>query len=177
MPELRSVYQVKVPGTAVGASSTAETQLTDSTGSLAVCYLPGSSKMTLYGGGRPFIVRAFGRTTTGASTNVTIKLYYGVSATIGSNTLIEASTARAINSTSSNWYIEAVCMCDTTSQKITGYGCANVNNLFDTTAALDNAPTSVDLTVEGLGFTATVTHSASNASTATRLLGFEYIPL
>ena len=162
----------KLPGAAIGTSSTAAAQFLDSASNPAILYIrPGSSYSN-----RMFRVLAYGRATTGASTNVTITLYYGISSTIASNTVIEASTARAVNTASANWFIEAVMMYDSTSQKIGGFGRSMVNNLYDAEAALDNAPTSVDLSTEGLGFTVVGTASASNASTALRLISFELIP-
>jgi hypothetical protein len=90
-----------LPGTAIGASSTAETQLTDGDGNLAV------AKTRLeYLVGKKFKVKAGGRVTTGAATNLTIKLYYGFSATIGSNSAVFSSGAIAVNTTSANWWVE-----------------------------------------------------------------------
>ncbi len=177
MPAIGTSSSVnKLPGTATGASSTSATQFTDSAGNAAILYLPCSGSYA----NRMFRVRAYGRATTAGAYTLVIGLYYGISATVGSNTLIAVSSARSISTASANWYIEAVMMQDSTSQKVGGHQLAMVNNLFDTTAALSNGLTSVNLstgTEGGIGFTAAATFSSSSATNAAYLISFELEPL
>lgn len=123
-----------------------------------------------------FRVRAWGRVTGGTTTNFTITLQYGTSVTGGSNTTIEASTARAVDSADHLWEINAWCVVDAVSDKIQGYGNAMVANLFDAEAALDNVPTSVDLTANAtVGFVVAGTFATGNASNTAHLDGFQLI--
>src|SRR3990167_5249052 len=59
-----------------------------------------------------FRVRAWGRVTGGTTTNYTATLYYGISLTASSNTVIEASTARAVDSANHLWEIEVELIVD-----------------------------------------------------------------
>lgn len=151
-----------LPGTAIGASSTVETQCTDGDGNLAFA----KSRLE-YLVGKKFKVRCGGRATTGAATNVTIKLYYGTSATIGSNSVIFSSGAVAVNTTSVNWWLEADVAFDATALILQGLGKGAVN----ATAVAQAATTAVSsLTASGeCGFTVTATLSASNAGSLTKL--------
>jgi len=150
-----------LPSAAMGASSTAEFQFTD-TASTPVRLMVKVGQPQLKN--KLFKVKAGGRVTGGTTTNFTVKLDSGTSATIGSNTTIEASSARAVDSESANWFIEAVCFCDETSDKLGGFGRSMVNDLYDAEAALD-AEAAADPDGE-LGFTVTGTFSASHASNA-----------
>lgn len=171
------VYQAKKLPSAelnLGGTSTSAVQFKDSGGSDGlICYIPGSNKLK----NRRFKVRASGRVTGGTTTNFTITMYYGVSATVSSNTAIEASTARAVDSASHNWMIEADLVWDVTSQKLQGMGISVVANIgVDAWAVINNVPTSVDLSGEGLGFTLTGTFSTGNASNVAYCDQFELIP-
>lgn len=119
-------------------------------------------------------VRAWGRVTGGTTTNFTVTLQYGTSLTSGSNTTIEASSARAVDSANHVWAIEAEFVIDAVSDKIQGYGKSMVANLYDAAAALDNSPSSVDVTGNGtLGFVIGGTFSTGNASNTAHLDGFQ----
>jgi|TARA_R100001086_G_scaffold174763_1_gene96077 hypothetical protein len=121
-------------------------------------------------------VRAWGRVTGGTTTNYTATLQYGTSTTSTDNTTIEASTARAVNSADHEWLIEATFVIDSVSDKIQGFGRSMVANLLDSEAALDNVPTSVDVTADGtLGFVVAGTFSAGNASNTSHLDGFQIV--
>lgn len=121
-----------------------------------------------------FRVLAFGRVTAGVAMNYTSTLYYGTSLTAASNTVIEASTARAVAlDASASWQIEVFLTWDATSNKIQGHGWSTVNNLHDADAAIDNEVTSAD--PDGgttQGFVIAGTFSSGHASNASRLDGF-----
>jgi hypothetical protein len=121
-----------------------------------------------------FTVRAWGRVTGGTTTNFTLTLQYGTSTTSTDNTTIEASSARAVNSESANWQIEATVTLDAVSEKIQGWGRAVVNNSHDVEAGLDNEVTGVDVTANAtLGFVVAGAFSAGNASNTAHLDGFQ----
>jgi hypothetical protein len=144
-----------------GGTSTSETQFTvDGTNGYYVI-LPSGSQLK----NRPFKVFAAGRVTGGTTTNFTISLDYGVSTTIASNTTVEASTARAVNSAAHNWMISVEVMWDSTSDKLQGRGWSMVGNLVDAYAAIDTAVTSADpeLGTTVQGFTLTGLFSSGNA--------------
>jgi hypothetical protein len=123
-----------------------------------------------------FRIHAWGRVTGGGTTNYTATLQYGTSVTGSSNTTIEASSARAVNSADHLWEINAQCVVDAVSDKIQGFGSSMVANLYDADAALDNVPTSVDVTADGtLGFVVGGTFSSGNASNTAHIDGLEII--
>lgn len=145
-----------------GGTSTAETQFTtNGTGGTYYVVLPSGGQLK----NNAFIITAGGRVTGGTTTNFTISLDYGISATISSNTTIEASTARAVNSAAHNWLIEAEVMWDSTSKKLQGRGWAMVANLVDAVAAIDNVVTAADPEAGTVvqGFTLTGLFSSGNA--------------
>lgn len=123
-----------------------------------------------------FRVKAWGRVTGGTTTNYTVTLYYGTSLTAASNTVIEASTARAVDSADHLWEIECHLNVDAVSDKIQGTGESTVACLFDARAAINNIPTSVDVTGNGtLGFVVAGTFSSGNAANTAHLDGFQLI--
>lgn len=160
-----------LPGAAQGASSTAEFQFVDnqSTPVRAQVKVKHASLEK-----RIFRVRAFGTVTGGTTTNFTVKLDYGVSATIGSNTTIADSGAIAVNSESGNWKIEAELYLDSVSGKLQG----RFNGWINGTEKADTVNTEIasltELTEE-LGFTVTGTFSASNAGSGAKCEGFEIV--
>lgn len=123
-----------------------------------------------------FTVRAWGRCTGGTTTNYTATLYYGTSITASENTVIEASSARAINSENENWTIEVDLVWDATSNKINGRGWSMVGNLVDAVAVIDNQVTGANPTLTtSAGFIVAGTFSSGNASNTAHLDGFEII--
>jgi hypothetical protein len=113
-----------------------------------------------------FWVRASGYVTTGTNTNVTITLYSGTSLTAGGNTVLGASTARAVNTTSAPWNFEAVLTFDSVSGKLQGSFKDMINNILDADAALSNVVTGVSGAAgsasPALNFVIGVTFSAAN---------------
>lgn len=178
MPAIGSgISADKLQSTAYGASTTTETVFLDSGGSNAlVCYWLGGNVLN----NRKFTVVAGGRIATESTTNFTIEMQYGTSGTVGGNTDIEASTARAVNSTSAPFHIECELVYDATAQKIQGRGWSMVNNLVDAVAAIDNEITSVDGSLDAkpnsMGFVVTGTFSGSDADNQAIVEYFELIP-
>jgi hypothetical protein len=145
MPNVSTFAQTATPSASMGASTGANFQFTDSGGTRLRLRLKAGSvdKSHL------FRVKAGGRVTTDSSAGTfLITLYHGDSATIGSNTIIEASTAREVATGDAAWYIEAILQTDATEQDLHGKGYAIVNSLLDAEAVLDNIPTGVDPAAE-----------------------------
>jgi len=148
------------PGANGGASTGADFQFAGTDGNRLRLRLPAGS----VDGSRPFRVKAGGRVTTPASAGtLLITLYHGDSATIGSNTVIEASTAREIAVGDAAWYIEATLQTDATEQDLHGVGWSIVNSLLDAEAVIDNFPSSVDPAAE-IAFTLVGNFEESDAA-------------
>jgi len=149
-----------LPGAAQGASSTSELQFAGADSAQAnVRVSPG------YLANRQFVLKAGGHATGGTTTNLTVKLYLGKSATIGSNTLIFTSGAVAINSVSGNWELEAILIADVTSLKIQGVAYGALNNTAVAQAAIAAVTTTNPNTTEQ-AFTVTLQFSVSHANNA-----------
>jgi hypothetical protein len=168
------VPSAKMGGTAV---STTETQFVDTTSSAnpLVAYVPGMNRLN----GRPFELHVAGRATGGTTVNLTIKLYWGTSATYSSNTNIYTTSTIAYDSASSNFYHIFRFVWDSTSGKLNGAITGGWNGLTPTivTNAVTTQVSSVDLSGDllstGNGFTVTGTWSSSNANNAAYITAFE----
>lgn len=95
-----------------------------------------------------FRLRAWGRVTGGTTTNFTPSLMFGRSTTYGSNTVVGALTARAFNTLSGMWEMDAFLFWDVTSGVISG----SFGGFNGSTAAIDAAALITPIT----GQTATV---------------------
>lgn len=153
--------------TAQGASSTAEFQFNDA-GKLSATSTPGRLRLRLgplgVSGDRnqhAYEIIAGGRITTGGTTNFTVQLDSGDSATIGSNTTIYTTGARAINTESGNWHLKVTIYVDSTDDNIRGFGESFVNLLYQTPTVVVAFPAQ-DPDNE-MPFTVTGTFSASDA--------------
>lgn len=123
-----------------------------------------------------FTVRAWGRVTGGTTTNYTVTLYYGTSITAGSDTILLASTARAVDSANHLWFATATLVVDAVSDKIQGKAEIMIANLLNADAVISNVPTSVTVDANStLGFVIAGTFSSGNASNAAYLDGFEIV--
>lgn len=135
-----------------------------------------------------FSVRAEGNVITGTTTNVTASLLAGLvipssPLVIGNWTLLGASTARAVNSASCPWWIQADLIFDSTSGKLQGIFGDVINNLFDSWAALTNVLTGINGTNSIVSSVApadpvlylgvALTFSAANAGNIGNLANFE----
>jgi hypothetical protein len=146
-----------LPGTAIGATSTAELDAKDSqaTPVVAKFYLPGSNILL----NRPFLIRAAGRATGGTTTNLTVKVYID-------STAVFSSGAIAVNSVSGNFLLECLLFGDSTSAQIIGLGGGWVN-LTAVARAITTALTSADFATETIhAVKVTFQFSASHANNA-----------
>lgn len=164
MPNANTLaFCYKLPGSAVGASSTSEIQFTDSAGNAAVCTVPPGQLAA----GRAFRLKLWGRATGGTTTNLTVKLYQGAAI----NNLIFTSGAIAINSVSGNFQLIADLESDTTSKILQGLARGQVNATAVAQAAT-SAVTSFDASLVQQ-FSGSATFSASNAGNLAILEGLE----
>lgn len=146
-------------------------KMASSTSAAIKLYLPGSGKLT----GKMFRLTASGEITTAATTNVTVTLQSGTSATTGDNTTIEASAAVAVNTASSPFGIVWEGIVDSTLKTLRGRGWSYVAGTVAAVAASDNAPTSIDPDAAedaSLAFTVGITFSSGNASNVADLRDF-----
>lgn len=151
----------------IGTTFTLFKLSSDSTKPVQV-FMPGGSRLD----GKAFRVRASGYVTGNITTNATITLQFGTSATTASNTTVEASSARAVNSTTRPWDITAIFVTDSVTKALVGRGTSQVGNTLDAEAALDNSPTSVDPANEGQGFVVGCTFSSGDAGNSCTLKDF-----
>lgn len=140
--------------------------------------------------GMPFMIRGRGFATTGATTNLTIKLYQvpsailtaGTAATLANDNVIFTSTARAINSTTGTFTFECENMqWNSITRVLQGRFTVTINNLTDaiaaTTAVTTAAATSgtvptgqATLSADAeLNFIVSATLSAGNAANVVTL--------
>jgi hypothetical protein len=89
----------------------------------------------------PFDVWLSGYFKTLNTTNVTLKLYEGVSETIGSNTLLGTSGAIAQNTATASWWIHAMLQFDSVSGALVGKIEFYVNKTLVAAVTLSNFPT------------------------------------
>jgi hypothetical protein len=180
MPNIGSSNRALVPSAELnlGGTATTEKQFTDSTTAATrlILYAPGSGVLDK----RSFRVRAWGRCLAGTAGNLTVALYWGTSATIGSNTKVCTTGAIAMGTTpGGNWLLETQMVYDSASQRIEGLMKGFIHATALAQVINTAAATSVDLTTattsEGQGFTITGTFSAGNASNTAYVDGFELI--
>lgn len=130
--------------------------------------------------GRPFKLRAYGTVTTGATCNITIKLYQvsaavlaaATAATLANDTLLNSSGTFAVNTTSSNWEMEAQLQYDTTSKKLTGSIKWSAGGTFVAEAEI-SVLTSATASEGELNFLLSQTFSAGNAANTFQVQWFE----
>lgn len=160
-------YCGALPGTAGGASSTAEFQLKDAQATPVVNSVAVNLSSIK---NRRFKVRAHGYTTTGASTNLTIILYAGTSTAFASNTSVFNTSTSAVDSEKATWAIEGIFTYDATAAKLQGEASGQINN--NTTIARAATTEVASLTITDLiplVFCVTMTHSSSNAANLSTL--------
>lgn len=157
-----------------GGTSTSETAFTTDGTTVVLLPLPQAEEFGRSGStgfSTAFRVRAWGRATGGTTTNFTAQVVYGTS--VSSHTDFETTGAVAINSISSNWYIDTTCVVDQDSGKINGRGWTFLEGTL-TAEAATTQQTSVDLDSNGTnGFLVTGTFSVGNASNKAYLDGFQ----
>jgi hypothetical protein len=192
MPDIQAAQSaVPLPSAELnlGGTSTSEKQFLSASasggvaaGSPCQCRIPGSNVLK----NRQFSIRIQGRVTGGTTTNFTVKVYYGNSTTIGSNTSLATTGAIAVNSASGQFFMELICSWDATSQKIGGVFYGWVNATAVAQVVLSNLPTAVDLSTEAVLTTASGTQpvltvtgqfSAGNAANVAFVDQFEVLPM
>lgn len=149
--------------------------LTTLGGGAAVIAAPDQGAVpSVYASGKPFIYRAFGTITTGTSTNITLTLYNataaqlavagGVPATAFTLGSLKASTARAVNSTTAPFLVEAKLQYDSVSNRLVGQVSFEINGIVDVFAASTIITGMVN---DGdLNFALSLTSSSGNAANA-----------
>jgi hypothetical protein len=90
---------------------------------------------------RKFTVQCTGYIVTGGTTNVTLKLYAGTSATPGSNTLLGSSSTVAQNSAKAPFWVSADLIFDSVSGKLGGSVSFMINNTLVAATAISNVIT------------------------------------
>lgn len=129
-------------------------------------YLSGASTAPSFGvnfDGFPFKLRIAGKVTTGASCNLTVAFQVGSSTTVG--TAIATTGAKAVNTTSANFCLEAMIVWDSVAQVIQGWQVGQVNNSLVSVAALSSAASIT--TQANLVFAPVLTFSATTGATLT----------
>lgn len=129
--------------------------------------------------GKKFTIRASGNVTSSGNFTVVATLLGAVGGTPaapltpGSWTTIKASTARTVNTITSNWFLEAHLVVDQLSGLMNGTAEFMVNNLFDAQAAV-TALSAVDITTVGpcLSFAVALTFSSGAVANVGRLYEF-----
>jgi hypothetical protein len=96
-----------------------------------------------------FQVNASGYLNHGTSSTITLRLYWGKSTTIASNTLLKSSGAVSAFSGKTNWWLKGEFIYDSVSGTLTGTVQFFVNNTLVSSAAITNVPTG--LTGAGAG--------------------------
>lgn len=169
--DIQSSAHPSLPSTDIG-DATAEAQFAVG-GSRLICTLPGSNRLNK----RKFKIRVAGRVKGPGTINTfTAALYFGTSATIGSNTEIASTGAIATGASATNWALEADCFYDSVSGRIQGLQKGWVHATALAQAILSNPATSVDLSLEALGLTVTGLFSVSDVANSAIVDVFEVIP-
>lgn len=166
MPGIGMVYRSAfVPGADIGNAS-AETQFSNLNGAQASLVLPADGQFT----NSRLKVRIGGRVSTTSNLTFTVKLYFGTSATIASNTLIFSSGAQTINAIKTNWHIDLDLFWDSDSSTFCGIGQGQAGNGVIGPAALSNVPSAnpnnrntLSNAAVSYGFTVTGQFSGSSA--------------
>jgi hypothetical protein len=135
---------------------------------------------SIWENGKPFIVRMYGRVTTGTTTNVTLKWYQvpsaiikaGTQATLSNDVGIVASTARAVNTASATFKAYLNGQYDSTSGKLMGTAKFLINGLLDSEAAFTSVTLGINADTE-LNFLPSLLFSATNAANVAILTGLE----
>lgn len=119
-----------------------------------------------------FSFDASGYITTTASGNITLTLYSGVSTTIGSNTLLKASSATSQASLTAPWWIHADLIYDSVSGLLCGKVEFYINKTLIAATTLTNFPTGINnLNASGpvVQFSMTITSSGAGSGTPTTI--------
>jgi hypothetical protein len=130
--------------------------------------------------GKPFFLQAWGQLTTGASTNMTLKLYQVPASVVASGlaagtfagcNLLATSTARAVNSTTKSFFFEAFLQWNATTGLLEGQFSDQIGALLDAWAATTETTTAT-LADNELNFLLTATLSSGNAANVVKPMEF-----
>lgn len=147
-------------------AGTSETVLTNplNPAQLLAVPLPGNSGFEQI----PFDIYISGKVTTLNSTNVTLKLYSGTSATVGSDVALATSGAVAVNTATAPFFLHVHGVYDSTSGLFTGYYEGQFDNTTIARTNITAQPTGIsDANNPAMTFLASATSSAASASNPT----------
>ena len=157
-----------LPSTDLG-NATSATTFKDSAGTNPLLvYVKGSDALKH----KCFGVRAAGRCTPGASSNLTIAIQHGTSGTAGSNTTLATTGAVAAGTAATSFFLEAHFFWDDTSGRLMGSYHGFVHGTV-VAWTINTALTSSDPVTEGQAFAATGLWGTSDAGHVLILTTFE----
>ena len=168
----------QLPSKATG-NVTSETQILGADGKLLICPLEGSLVLQTPGNARRFRLSIAGYMTSGTTSTVTLKLYFGTSTTIATNgTALISITTASLASTNQNFFLDVQLIFDSVSGSFGGYYVGSaVNTLIDLTAITQTSVASgIADSAEGQGFNLTAIFNSTNASNNLFVTAFEIIP-
>ena len=144
----------------------------DNSAKAASVYIPDQWQQNSVAGSYRFMLRAWGRITSGTSGNVTLVIQAGTSIVSASNTSFIAPTA-ATYSVSGNWAIDSTCTWDVTSKLLNGYftGHATSAGTLLALASVTQLSTQ-NYSPNGLGFSIATLFGTTNAGNVAFLDGF-----
>ncbi len=130
---------VMLPFTDLG-NATSEKQFLDGRGNLGQLALPSNNSLA----NKSFRVRISGRVQTTTNTTFEMRIYFGISSTIASNTLIFDAGALTINNVKSNFEVWIDCQWDADSKSINGRGTGQIAENIVGPSTLNNTPLNAD---------------------------------
>jgi hypothetical protein len=140
MPSAHTLYTAPMlPGNDLG-NATSETLLPDGRTGFLKLQLPSNNSLA----NKSFRVRLFGRVSTTANLNFQVRVYFGISGVIGSNTQIFDTNQININNAKSNWELWLDMTWDSDSKTITGRGAGQLANNILGPGTLLNIPIAAD---------------------------------
>lgn len=128
-----------LPGNDFG-NVTAETQISNGRGTPLTLPLPSNGSL----GNRRFRLVLSGRIQTSITNTFTANVYFGLSSTIASNTLLFSTGANSVNSTNTNFSLSIDLFWSTPSLTIDGLGSGQMNNNPIGPSSLSNIITAAD---------------------------------
>lgn len=119
---------------------TSETQFKDGRGNLLQLPLPSNNSLA----NKSFRVRISGRVATTTNTTFEMRIYFGISSTIASNTLILDCAAQTVNNVTSGFEVWCDCFWSGDANAISGTGQGQIANNIVGQATLSNTPLSAN---------------------------------
>jgi hypothetical protein len=138
------------------------------------------SSVFAWDAGKPFFLQAWGQCTTGTSANLTLTLYQVPASVVAAGLAVgtfagcnkvATSTARAVNSTTKSFFLEAFFQWNATSGLLEGQFSDQIGNLLDAWAVTTETTTAT-LADNELNFLLTATLSSGNAANQVKLMEF-----